>query len=57
MSVSDITRRGIVNQGALFSPYYLFDLLDHQHAHELDPEWREANGRLLRRPPLAPILL
>ena len=57
MSVSDIARRGIVNQGAFFSPYHLFDLLARQHADELDPEGREANRRLLRRPPLAPILL
>ncbi len=42
--------RGIVNQGAFFSPYYLFDLLQRQHADELDPKGREANRRLLRRP-------
>ena len=44
----DTTRRGIINQGAFFSPYYLFDLLARQHADELDPEGREANRRLLR---------
>ena len=36
-SVTDTTRRGIINQGAFFSPYYLFDLLARQHADELDP--------------------
>ena len=47
---TDATRRGIINQGAFFSPYYLFDLLAHRHADELDPEGREANRRLLGRP-------
>ena len=47
---TDTTHRGIVNQGAFFSPYYLFDLLQRQHADDLDPEGREANRRLLRRP-------
>jgi hypothetical protein len=50
MDVPDVTRRGILNQGAFFSPYYLFGLLARQHADELDPEGREANRRLLRRP-------
>jgi type I restriction-modification system DNA methylase subunit len=40
--------KGIINQGAFFSPYYLFDLLGRQHADELDPEGREANRRPLR---------
>lgn len=43
-------RRGLVNQGGFFSPYYLFDLLARQHADELDPAGRETNRRLLRRP-------
>jgi hypothetical protein len=49
-SLTDTTYRGIINQGVFFSPYYLFDLLQRQHADELDPEGREANRRLLRRP-------
>ena len=28
MDVADVTHRGILNQGAFFSPYHLFDLLD-----------------------------
>ena len=49
MTTTDAIRRAIVNQGAFFSPYYLFDLLGRQHAEELDPLGREANRRLLRQ--------
>ena len=47
-----LAQLGIIttNRGAFFSPYYLFDLLARRHADELDPEGREANRRLLRRP-------
>ena len=35
--LSDVTaRRGIVNQGGLFSPYYLFDVMAKLHRDELD---------------------
>ncbi len=49
MTSTDAIRRAIVNQGAFFSPYYLFDVLGRQHAEELDPLGREANRRLLRQ--------
>jgi hypothetical protein len=49
MGIVEAVRRGIVNQGAFFSPYYLFDLLGRQHADELDPHGREVNRRLLRQ--------
>ncbi|MFP4440914.1 MAG: Eco57I restriction-modification methylase domain-containing protein, partial [Chloroflexaceae bacterium] len=49
MTTSDTTRKGIINQGAFFSPYYLFDLLGRRHADELDPEGRDINRRLLRQ--------
>lgn len=47
--MTDTIRRAIINQGAFFSPYYLFDLLGRQHADELDPLGREANRGLLRK--------
>ncbi len=43
-SPTDTTRRGRVNQGAFFSPYYLFDLPARQHADELDPEGRKPSN-------------
>ena len=46
---NEANRRAIVNQGAFFSPYYLFDVLGRQHEAELDPIGREANRRLLRQ--------
>src|SRR6266511_2403359 len=46
---NDTIRRAIINQGAFFSPYYLFDVLGRQHEAELDPLGREANRRLLRQ--------
>lgn len=49
MTTSESIRRAIINQGAFFSPYYLFDVLGRQHAEELDPLGREANRRLLRQ--------
>ncbi len=49
MTTSEAIRRAIINQGAFFSPYYLFDVLGRQHVEELDPLGREANRRLLRQ--------
>ena len=42
-------RRGIVNQGGLFSPYYLFDVMARLHREELDEGEVAALAREVRR--------
>jgi hypothetical protein len=41
-------RAGLRNVGGLFSPYYLFDLMQRRHADELDDAARDALRRELR---------
>ncbi len=47
MRTSDTTRRGVSNEGGLFSPYFLFDLLGRLHRDELDFDGRERERRML----------
>ncbi len=49
MKAADAIRRGVSNEGGLFSPYYLFDLMQRKHAEELDPDGRERERRSLPR--------
>ncbi|HZT35624.1 MAG TPA: hypothetical protein VFA15_06870, partial [Nitrososphaera sp.] len=44
-----VERRGVQNEGAFLTPYYLFDLMERKHADELDPVGREAHYLPLKR--------
>ena len=48
--VSPASERGVIeNVGDFLTPYYLFDLLERNHADELGPDDREASRNALKR--------
>jgi hypothetical protein len=49
MKATEAFRRGVSNEGGLFSPYYLFDLMQRKHGDELDLDGRERERRMLPR--------